>query len=234
MSDTTNPTNLNIINPVPKPEGLVELLVNDSLSDKYSNPMCPVCLDDLDTDSLIVMALCQHLLCLQCALGHYIVHLGSTCPYCRQVSPVLLVTTIEEGNTETRQYLFSNNNKDWCIAMSPRVDTYVICNSINQSLTIQHQEHIVQPHQEVHPLPDLDHRNMLTWNWDDDEVSSATDSIIQFLVLLSLLYVLVTACYVSHIRVVTSSSWILMPQMSSIVHFIVFSIGWVMIKYLIH
>ena len=183
MSDTTNPTNLNIINPVPKPEGLVELLVNDNLSDKSSNPLCPVCLDDLETDSLIVKALCQHLLCLQCALGYYIVHRGSTCPYCRQVSSVLLVTTIEEeGNmAETRQY-FVINNQDWCIVMSPRVDTYVICNHISQSLTIhQHQEHLLQPHQQQLPVLVLDQRSMFPWDWDDDEVSSAIGSIMDFL-----------------------------------------------------
>ena len=55
MSDTTNPTNLNIITPVPEPEDLVELLVDDSLSEESSDPMCPVCFDELERDILVLL-----------------------------------------------------------------------------------------------------------------------------------------------------------------------------------
>ena len=95
------------------------------------------------------------------------------------------------------------------LLVSPRVDTYVFCNSTNQSLAIQqHQEHHhVQPpsHQELHPLPELDNRSMLLpWDdWDEDEVVS---SVIGFLVLMSLILLLAMACYVSHTSAAVSSS----------------------------
>ena len=55
MSDTTNPTNSNTITSVPKSEDLVDLLVDDSLSEESSDPMCPVCFDELERDILVLL-----------------------------------------------------------------------------------------------------------------------------------------------------------------------------------
>ena len=65
-------------------------------------PSCPICLEDLKAGNLLVIAaVCNHVLCLSCALSHYVVHSGSTCPYCRQFFSRLLITTTQDhSNTQ--------------------------------------------------------------------------------------------------------------------------------------
>lgn len=114
--------------------------------------------------------------------------------------------------------------------MSPKVDIYMICTCINQSLTAQqqHQEHyLVQPEQEVHHVSDLEHLSMLSY----EVPSEAIDSRIQFLLSL---YALVFACYVSHMSVVSSSSWERMPHLSSILHLIMFILSYMSLAHLNH
>ena len=101
------------------------------------NHQCSICFDDFEADDLIVIALCNHRMCFQCSLDHYIVHGGSNCPYCRQVSCRLLVTIIEETN-HSSDLLQLIGNHEWRVAISPKVFPADINRLINEA-HIKHQ-----------------------------------------------------------------------------------------------
>ena len=103
------------------------------------NHQCPVCFDDFEADDLIVIAVCKYRMCFQCSLDHYIVHGGSNCPYCRQVSCRLLVTIIEETN-HSSDLLQQIGNHEWRVAISPKV----VPADINRLINEAHIKHQVQ------------------------------------------------------------------------------------------
>ena len=81
-----------------------------TMSTTNTDLQCSVCCEELLMDSVIVLSewcRCDHLLCLDCALAHYIQHQRSSCPFCLQVSKTLLVTTITH---QKKKRLNTNNN----------------------------------------------------------------------------------------------------------------------------
>ena len=99
-----------------------------------SKPTCPVCLEDLDSESIIVIAgECKHLLCLECAVGHYIVHQGGSCPYCRQISRTMLITTttVTQQQVTTTRPIYISSTHDWYVDdMLTQCDTTAIINRL--------------------------------------------------------------------------------------------------------
>ena len=107
-----------------------------------SNIMCPICLEELEADDLVVTTnVCKHLLCLQCGLDHYIVYHGDSCPYCRQVSRTFLIKASKESNARCRP-LCVIDCRDWYVTRLSQVNTEDITDRVEQSL-IQRKEHVV-------------------------------------------------------------------------------------------
>ena len=63
---------------------------------------CPVCLENFQSYSTIVIAPCNHLLCLECAQRLY--QQNTSCPCCRQLSRTFYCTTPEDIHTVARHY----------------------------------------------------------------------------------------------------------------------------------
>lgn len=100
---------------------------------------CPVCLEDIQANDLVVTFDCNHLLCLQCALNHYIVHSGSSCPYCRHVSTTLVVASPHETDYYSTKCIYTIDSREWCVTMMGQLNSEYINDQIERSL-IQQQE----------------------------------------------------------------------------------------------
>ena len=134
-----------------------------------SDISCPVCFDELRSDTMIVLSECKHILCLDCALKYYLQHQGQSCPYCRQVSNTLLVTTtlIQENNNNlspfTRVIYHEINSHEWRMPVSTQLDSDDIKGRIlKAAVQVEPAVQVVEQYEDMWPpLIDETYRSIL-------------------------------------------------------------------------
>ena len=66
---------------------------------------CPICFDIIEYDTVLVVGECKHAICFNCGLEFYINYSNRLCPYCRNSSISLYVTTNEEIENSQHRYV---------------------------------------------------------------------------------------------------------------------------------